>query len=99
MRDTRRKLNVKKLKNYKPSFNSSLWIGLALVFLYLPLLVMAIFSFNDSKSLSNWSGFSLRWYQELFANQRFWGQLQQLEFQNQNRYCEKYYYKLIIYQL
>ena len=70
MRDIRRKLNVKKLKNYKPSFNSSLWIGLALVFLYLPLLVMAIFSFNDSKSLSNWSGFSLRWYQELFANQQ-----------------------------
>ena len=61
---------MKKLKNYKPSFNSSLWIGLALVFLYLPLLVMAIFSFNDSKSLSNWSGFSLRWYQELFANQQ-----------------------------
>ena len=61
---------MKKLKNYKPSFNSSLWSGLALVFLYLPLLVMAIFSFNDSKSLSNWSGFSLRWYQELFANQQ-----------------------------
>ena len=49
--------------------NSSLWIGFALVFLYLPLVVMAIFSFNDSKSLSSWSGFSLRWYQELFVNQ------------------------------
>ena len=61
---------MKKLKNYKPNFNSSLWIGLALVFLYLPLLVMAIFSFNDSKSLSNWGGFSLRWYQELFSNQQ-----------------------------
>ena len=31
---------------------------------------MAIFSFNDSKSLSSWSGFSLRWYQELFVNQQ-----------------------------
>ncbi|MEI3326381.1 MAG: hypothetical protein V8R64_08035 [Thomasclavelia sp.] len=31
---------------------------------------MAVFSFNDSKSLSSWSGFSLRWYQELFVNQQ-----------------------------
>lgn len=59
---------MKKIKNFR--FNSSLWIGLALVFLYLPLVVMAIFSFNDSKSLSSWNGFSLRWYQELFVNQQ-----------------------------
>ena len=59
---------MKKLKNF--NFNSSLWIGFALAFLYLPLVVMAIFSFNDSKSLSSWSGFSLRWYQELFVNQQ-----------------------------
>ncbi len=68
MRVIRRSQNVKKLKNF--NFNSSLWIGFALVFLYLPLVVMAIFSFNDSKSLSSWSGFSLRWYQELFVNQQ-----------------------------
>lgn len=70
MQGTRRKLNVKKQKNFKLNFNSSLWIGFALVFLYLPLVIMAIFSFNDSKSLSSWSGFSLRWYQELFVNQQ-----------------------------
>ena len=46
-----------KLKNFKFNFNSSLWIGFALAFLYLPLVIMAIFSFNDSKSLSSWSGF------------------------------------------
>lgn len=61
---------MKKLKNFKFNFNSSLWIGFALAFLYLPLVIMAIFSFNDSKSLSSWSGFSLRWYQELFVNQQ-----------------------------
>ena len=64
MQVIRRSQNVKKLKNF--NFNSSLWIGFALAFLYL----MAIFSFNDSKSLSSWSGFSLRWYQELFVNQQ-----------------------------
>ena len=51
-------------------FPSSLWIVFALAFLYLPLVIMAVFSFNDSKSLSSWSGFSLRWYQELFVNQQ-----------------------------
>lgn len=66
MQDTRRKLNVKKQRR----FPSSLWIIFALAFLYLPLVIMAIFSFNDSKSLSSWSGFSLRWYQELFTNQQ-----------------------------
>ena len=66
MQDTRRKLNVKKQRK----FPSSLWIVFALAFLYLPLVIMAIFSFNDSKSLSSWSGFSLRWYQELFTNQQ-----------------------------
>lgn len=66
MQDTRRKLNVKKQRR----FPSSLWIVFALAFLYLPLVIMAVFSFNDSKSLSSWSGFSLRWYQELFTNQQ-----------------------------
>lgn len=66
MQDTRRKLNVKKQRK----FPSSLWIVFALAFLYLPLVIMAVFSFNDSKSLSSWSGFSLRWYQELFTNQQ-----------------------------
>ncbi len=66
MQDIRRKLNVKKQRR----FPSSLWIVFALAFLYLPLVIMAAFSFNDSKSLSSWSGFSLRWYQELFVNQQ-----------------------------
>ena len=45
-----------------------LWISITLAFLYLPMVVMAIFSFNDAKSLSHWGGFSFRWYSELFSN-------------------------------
>ncbi|MFV0395730.1 MAG: ABC transporter permease, partial [Coprobacillaceae bacterium] len=45
-----------------------LWISITLLFLYLPLFVMAVFSFNDSKSLSHWEGFSFRWYEALFSN-------------------------------
>lgn len=43
-------------------------ISLCLLFLYLPLGVMAFFSFNEAKSLSHFTGFSLRWYESLFGN-------------------------------
>lgn len=45
-------------------------IGICLVFLYFPLVVMSVFSFNNAKSLSNFKGFSLRWYESLFNNQQ-----------------------------
>ncbi|MDF2991408.1 MAG: putrescine/spermidine transporter permease [Microbacterium sp.] len=45
-----------------------LWIGY--VFLYLPILVVVIMSFNDSENLFVWRGFSLRWYPELFQNEQ-----------------------------
>jgi len=37
-------------------------------FLYLPIFVLIIFSFNASKSRAVWEGFTLRWYEELFHN-------------------------------
>ncbi len=40
------------------------------VFLYAPIISLAVFSFNDSKSMAKWNGFSLRWYQELLQNER-----------------------------
>ncbi len=46
----------------------SISITLCLFFLYLPIIVMVFFSFNDAKSLTKWQGFSLRWYQSLFEN-------------------------------
>lgn len=41
-------------------------IALTLIFFYLPILIMIIFSFNSSKSLSVFDGFSTRWYKQLF---------------------------------
>jgi len=35
---------------------------LAFAFLYLPILILVIFSFNDSRSVSKWSGFTIDWY-------------------------------------
>jgi putrescine transport system permease protein len=40
-------------------------IALGLTFLYLPIVILVIYSFNDSKLVSVWGGWSLRWYREL----------------------------------
>ena len=41
---------------------------LAIVFFYLPILYMIIFSFNEGKSLTSFTGFSLRWYQHMLES-------------------------------
>ncbi|MFA7436870.1 ABC transporter permease subunit [Castellaniella sp.] len=47
------------------------WATLALGygFLYVPIVCLMVFSFNDSKLMTVWTGFSLRWYVELFQDQ------------------------------
>ena len=42
-------------------------LAVVYIFLYAPLLVMVFFSFNASKSTAVFTGFSLRWYRELFS--------------------------------
>lgn len=42
---------------------------LVMLFFYLPMIILIIFSFNHSKTM-NWGGFSLRWYEELFFHSR-----------------------------
>lgn len=38
-------------------------------FLYIPILCLMVFSFNDSAMMTSWTGFSLKWYAELFDDQ------------------------------
>lgn len=47
---------------------SKCYIGLILAFLYAPIAVLMVFSFNKSKSRANWQGFTLDWYKTLFEN-------------------------------
>ena len=47
---------------------SRLFMGLVFLFLYAPILLMIVFSFNDGNSNVVWHGFSLRWYEELFRD-------------------------------
>ena len=44
-------------------------IVLGFAFLYLPIVLLVIFSFNDSKLVTVWGGFSTKWYVSLFQNQ------------------------------
>jgi putrescine transport system permease protein len=43
-------------------------LALAFVFLYAPIVILVIFSFNDSRLVTVWAGFSLRWYRALATN-------------------------------
>ena len=47
---------------------SKVYTALILIFLFAPILILLVFSFNSSKSLSVFGGFSLYWYRELFRD-------------------------------
>ncbi len=51
----------------------SLWLwaaaALAYVFLYAPLVIVVVYSFNDSRLNAQWVGFTLEWYRKLFADE------------------------------
>ena len=50
-------------------FGKWLYLGLIVLFLYLPIGTLMVLSFNSGKSMSAWQGFSVKWYQEMFHNQ------------------------------
>ncbi len=53
---------------YIKSFRLRAWIGIVLAFLYIPLIVLVVFSFNTSKRNIVWKGFTLDWYGKVFEN-------------------------------
>ena len=50
-----------------------IYILIIMLFLYLPILTLIVLSFNDAKSMSVWTGFSLHWYEELFQSRLMMG--------------------------
>lgn len=46
----------------------NIFVVLLFLFLYAPIIMLIVFSFNESASFSKWTGFSLKWYYELFKN-------------------------------
>jgi len=54
----------------KFSFSQAVFV-VTMIFLFLPLVILIISSFNESTSM-RWTGFSLRWYQRLFSERELW---------------------------
>ena len=46
-----------------------IYVGLMFLFLYAPIIVLMVYSFNDSRLMGGWAGFTLKWYRELFREQ------------------------------
>jgi putrescine transport system permease protein len=49
------------------------YLTLGFIFLYLPILILIIFSFNESKLVTVWGGFSTKWYGELLRDEQMLG--------------------------
>lgn len=49
-------------------FFTSGYLILVLLFIYLPIVYVVVFSFNESRSMTAFSGFSLKWYESMFNN-------------------------------
>lgn len=57
---------VNKLEN----FIKKSYLFIIFLFLYTPIITLIIFSFSESKTMGKWTGFTLKWYKELFNNDR-----------------------------
>lgn len=53
----------------KMSFSSKIYLAIVILFLYLPIIMLMILSFNASNSTSVMNGFSFKWYIELFRDE------------------------------
>ena len=57
---------VNKIENFIKRF----YLFIIFLFLYIPIFTLMVYSFNESKTMGKWTGFSLKWYKELFNNDR-----------------------------
>ena len=57
---------MKTLKHHAKRIVENFYLGLILIFLYAPIVTMMVLSFNSSKSRTQWGGFTLQWYTQMF---------------------------------
>ncbi|MBO3758920.1 ABC transporter permease [Ciceribacter sp. L1K22] len=53
----------------KPGKFDATFLTIGFAFLYIPIVILVIYSFNESKLVTVWGGFSLKWYASLWSNQ------------------------------
>jgi spermidine/putrescine transport system permease protein len=56
------------LLDYSRRWPLQLIVGLVFAFLYVPLAILVLFSFNDSRRITRWQGFTFDWYREMAAD-------------------------------
>lgn len=52
----------------KKTILPNLYLAVIMIIMYLPLVFLVLYSFNESKLTASWTGFSLKWYEELFRD-------------------------------
>ena len=52
----------------KKGLLQKLYLGILLIFFYAPILILVIYSFNESKIMGQWTGFTFKWYGELLRD-------------------------------
>lgn len=65
-------MKVNNILNTIRSFALPCFVWLVYLFLYLPIIVLVIFSFNESGASYIWKGFTLEWYYKLFQSKEIW---------------------------
>jgi len=54
----------------------AIWVAVTYLFLYIPIFVLVVFSFNNAKFPYRWVGFTFKWYEELFVSSEIWAATQ-----------------------
>ena len=55
-------------RHRKRKIFSPVYLTLVLIVLYLPILMVVIYSFNSGRTIGSWQGFTTDWYSRLFSN-------------------------------
>ena len=77
----------------KSSLFQKIYLGLITVLMYLPIVLVVIYSFNESKISSIWGGFSLKWYESLFKDEPDFGVFLRLACR-----CDRHHRRCWLYQ-
>ena len=66
---------VNKRSNQVSKYLFSFFVSMVYFFLYIPIFLLIVFSFNENQFIGYWTGFSLRWYELLWKDIELWGAL------------------------
>lgn len=66
-------MNKRERRRKTKKISTSIFSSLVYIFIYIPVLIMIVFSFNNQKANTNWVGFTTEWYGKLFHDSELWG--------------------------